>query len=69
MGIKNRKSFLVCPAKCQVDLPRNSKSSRDLIVDKLVGEVKESKYSNIAANEAIDCYLKEQIALIFRFLD
>ena len=31
--------------------------------------VKESKYYTILANEVADCSLKEQIALIFRFVD
>ena len=42
---------------------------RDLIVEKLVVDVKESKYYTILADEATDCSLKEQIALILRFAD
>ena len=42
---------------------------RDLIVEKLAAEVKENKYYTILADEATDCSLKEQIALIFRFVD
>ena len=34
----------------------------------LVGEVRESKYS-VLADEAINCSLKEQLALFFRFVD
>ena len=42
---------------------------RDLIVEQLVGEVKESRYYSILADEATDCSMKEQLALIFRFVD
>ena len=42
---------------------------RDFIVEKLIGEVKESKYHTIIADEATDCSVKEQIPLIFRFVD
>ena len=42
---------------------------RDLIVEKLVGDVKESKYYTILADEATNCSLKEQIALILRAVD
>ena len=42
---------------------------RDLIVEKLVGEVKKSRYYSILAEEATDCSMKEQLVLIFRFVD
>ena len=42
---------------------------RDLIVEKLVADVKESKYYIILADEATDCSLKEQIALSLRAVD
>ena len=42
---------------------------RDLIVEKLVADVKESKYYTILADEATDCPLKKQIPLILRFAD
>ena len=42
---------------------------RDLIVQKLVADVKESKYYTILADEATNCSLKEQIALILRVVD
>ena len=42
---------------------------RDLIDEQLVGEVKESRYYSILADEATDCSMKEQLALIFRFVD
>ena len=42
---------------------------RDLIVEKLVADAKESKYYTILADEAINCSLKEQIALILRVVD
>ena len=45
------------------------KCCRDLIVDQLVGEVKESRYYSILADQATDCSLKKQLALIFRFVD
>ena len=41
----------------------------DLIVEQLVGEVKESRYYSILADKATDCSLKEQLALSFRFAD
>ena len=61
--------------------PRNAKYSspdiqnesieccRDLIVEQLVVQVKESRYYSILADEATDCSMKEQLALIFRFVD
>ena len=42
---------------------------RDLVVEKLLAEVKESKYYTILGDEATDCSLKEQIALVLRFVD
>ena len=42
---------------------------RDLIVEKYVGEVKQSRYYSILADEATNCSMKEQLALIFRFVD
>ena len=45
------------------------KCYRDLIVEKYVGEVKQSRYYSILADEATDCSMKEQLALIFRFVD
>ena len=41
---------------------------KDLLVEKLVADVRESKYT-ILADEATDYFLKENIVLIFRFLD
>ena len=38
-------------------------------MEQLVGEVKESRYYSILADEATDCSMKEQLALIFRFVD
>ena len=38
-------------------------------MEKLVADVKESKYYTILTDEARDCSLKEQIALILRFVD
>ena len=38
-------------------------------MEQLVGEVKESRYYSILADEATDCFMKEQLALIFRFVD
>ena len=61
--------------------PRNAKYSspdiqnesieccRDLIVEQLVVQVKESRYYSILADEATDCSMKEQLVLIFRFVD
>ena len=40
---------------------------RDLIVEQLVGKVKQSRYYSILADEATDCSMKEQLALIFSF--
>ena len=37
--------------------------------EQLVGEVKENRYYSILADEATDCSMKEQLALIFRFVD
>ena len=34
-----------------------------------MGQVKESRYYSILADEATDCSMKEQLALIFRFVD
>ena len=42
---------------------------RDLIVKQLVLEVKESRYYSILADEATYFSMKEQLALIFRFVD
>ena len=42
---------------------------RDLIAEQRVGKVKKSRYYSIPADEATDCSLKEQLALIFRFVD
>ena len=44
-------------------------SCRNLIVEKLVADFKESKHYTIFVDEATDCFLKEQIALVFRFVD
>ena len=44
-------------------------SFMDLAVEKLVAEVKESKYYTTLADEATDRSLSGQIALIFRFVD
>ena len=41
----------------------------DLILEKLVGEVKEKRYYSLLADDATDCCLKEQLALLFRFVD
>ena len=61
--------------------PRNAKDSspdiqnesieccRDLIVEQLVVQVKESRYYSILADEATDCSIKEQLALVFRFVE
>ena len=38
-------------------------------MEQLVGEVKESRYYSILADEAKDCSVKEQLALAFRFVD
>ena len=38
-------------------------------MEKLVADVKESKHYTILTDEARDCSLKEQIALILRFVD
>ena len=38
---------------------------RDLIVEQLVWEVKESRYYSTLVDEATECYMKEQLALIF----
>ena len=38
-------------------------------MEQLVREVKKSRYYSILADEASDCSLKEQLALIFRFVD
>ena len=43
------------------------KCSRDLIVKQLVEEVKGSRNYSILADEATDCSMKEQSALVFRF--
>ena len=43
--------------------------SRNLTVEQLVREVKESRYYSIMADEATDCSMKEQLALDFRFVD
>ena len=40
-----------------------------MVVEKLLAEVKESKYYTILGDEATDCSLKEQIALVLRFVD
>ena len=37
--------------------------------EQLVGEVKENRYYSILADEATDCSMKEQLVLIFRFID
>ena len=42
---------------------------RDLIVEKLVDDINESKYYNILADPAKYCSLKEQVIWIFRFVD
>ena len=42
---------------------------RDLIVEKLVADVKKSKVYTILTDEGTYCSLKEQIALILRFVD
>ena len=42
---------------------------RNLIREKLVAHFKESKHHTIFVDEATDCFLKEQIALVFRFVD
>ena len=44
-------------------------SCRTLIVEKLVADFKERKHYTIFVDEATDCFLKEQIALVFRFVD
>ena len=41
----------------------------DFIVEKLFVDVKESKYYIALADDAGNCFLKEQLSLIFRFLD
>ena len=41
----------------------------DFIVGKLFVDVKESKYYIALADDATNCFLKEQLSLIFRFLD
>ena len=46
-----------------------SECCRDLVVEQLVGVVKESRHYSILADEATDCSMKEQLALIFRFVD
>ena len=40
-----------------------------MIVEKLLAEVKESKYYTILGDKATDYSLKEQIALVLRFVD
>ena len=40
-----------------------------LITEKLIDEVKDSKYYSILGDEATDCALTEQLALILRFVD
>ena len=42
---------------------------RDLTVEKFVVHVKDIKYYTILVDEATDCSLKEQIALVLRFVD
>ena len=57
--------------------PRNAKYTSPDIQNKLnecckepiVGEVRESRYYSILADEATDCSLIERLALIFRFVD
>ena len=41
----------------------------ELIVEKIAAVVKESRYNPILADEATDCAMKEQMALILRFVD
>ena len=43
--------------------------SRNITVEQLVGEVKESRDYSILADEATNCLVKEQLALIFRFVN
>ena len=38
-------------------------------MEQLVGKVKESRDYSILADEATDCSVKEQLALIFRFVN
>ena len=42
---------------------------RDLIVEQLMGEVKESRYYSILTDETTCCSMTEQLALVFRFVD
>ena len=41
----------------------------DVITDRLVKEIKESKYFSILADEASGCSNKEQMSLVIRFVD
>ena len=70
----------MCPAKCQPSPPLPSPPlpedwndlilcCRNLIREKLVADFKESKHHTNFFDEATDCFLKEQIALVFRFAD
>ena len=77
-GVRGRNKIL---EKLLQNAPRNAKytspdiqkelieSCRNLTVEKLVGEVKKSRYYSIMADEATDCSMKEQLALDFRFVD
>ena len=73
-GDKALENHLLCTqqnAKCTSPEIQNDLilCCRDLIVEKLVADVKESKYYIILADEATDCSLKEQIALSLRAVD
>ena len=73
-GDKALENHLLCTqqnAKCTSLEIQNDLTlcCRDLIVEKLVADVKESKYYTILADGATNCSLKEQIALILRVVD
>ena len=40
-----------------------------VITDKLISEVKNSKYFSILADEACDSAVKEQLSLVLRYVD
>ena len=42
---------------------------REFIIEKIAAVVKENRYDSILANEATNCPMKEQMALILRIVD